>query len=190
MRAHLSLLGVSAVLLLGACDQAAATGSAAGGSAGATPSPVVHQPPPAAEAGGACRLIDYDVIDEALGVRFDVAASGKQGKTITCVVRSSEKSLPDLVFTVSPTTADTALFGSEVVPDGARTVKSLGKAAYRSTAKAAKGRGPAVEVGWLAKDKKLVTLRFTTAAGTPSIAAGWRGDGLVTLAKKIEQART
>ena len=186
MRLPLPLLGAGVVLLLGACTQASATG------------PTIVQPvgvpevvaPPAAAAGGACQLLNYDVLAEALETRFDVAAATNQGKTYTCVVRSSEVSLPDLVLTVSPTTADEAVFRSELEPDGAQSVKSLGKAAYRATAKAAKGRGPTAEVCWLSADKRMLSLRLTLPVGTPKSAATPLATGLVAVAKQIDAVRS
>lgn len=187
MRAHLPLLAMSALLLLGGCDEAVAT--VPEGTPSSSPSPVARQPRPAAEAGGACVLLDYGLIDDALGVRFDVAASGKQGKTSTCVIRSSEAILPDLVLTVSPSTAEASVFVAEMAPSGGQAVKSLGKAAYRGTLKATKKTGPAIEVGWLTSDKRLLTLRLSFPPGMPLTAAEWQTTGLVVLAKKVEGLR-
>ena len=33
---------------------------------------------PAAVAGGACQLLDYDVVDKTIGIRFDIAGAGDQ----------------------------------------------------------------------------------------------------------------
>lgn len=60
----------------------------------------VAVPPPApiaadvaaASSGGACRLLDFAVIEEHLKVRFDVAAASQRGDTHTCVVRAGTRS--------------------------------------------------------------------------------------------------
>lgn len=134
---------------------------------------------PASVAGGACQLLDYDGIADALGVRFDVAAASRQGSTNTCVVQRGEADRPDLVLAVTKTTADAAIFRSTMVPKGAQAVTGLGKAAYR-----ARVGGPGVEVGWLSGDGRLITLRFTAAPGKQPVAV----DALVALAKKVDKS--
>jgi hypothetical protein len=185
VRVPISLAGFGAVLALAAgCTQAAATGPG-------RPSPPVARPTlPAAAAGGACQLLDYDNIARLLRVRFDVAAAGKQGQTSTCVVRRSGETLPDLVLTVSPTTADPAVFRAEMAPKGAPAVKSLGTAGYQSTARAAPGQGPAAEVGWLSGDKRLLVLRYTLPAGAPAARAKEAGGRLAALARTIDFNRS
>jgi hypothetical protein len=185
VRLRLPLLGLGAALMLGGCTQASANSPTIELPAGAPSIPKVS----AADAGGACLLLDFDVIEEVVGARFDVAAATSQGKTSTCVVQSSEASLPDLMVSVSPTTADAAVFRSEMQPDEARTVKALGKAGYRVTAKAAKGRGPTAEVCWLSGDKQLITMRYTLPVGAARSAADQVAGKLVTLAKKTDAAR-
>jgi hypothetical protein len=130
---------------------------------------------PAAVSGGACQLLDYDGIADALGVRFDVAAASRQGDTYTCVVQNSKASRPDLALAVTKTTADAAIFRDTMVPKGAQSVKGLGKAAYQ-----ARVAGPGVEVGWLSGDNRLITLRFTGQ----DLAAG----KLLTLAKAVDKS--
>jgi hypothetical protein len=181
-----SLAGAGAALLLAACNQA----SAHNPTAASPPSPVARPTVPAAEAGGACQLLDYDGIARTLGVRFDVAAAGRQAKTDTCLVRSSRADLPDLVLTVSPTTADGAVFRAEMAPDGAKAVKTLGTVAYRATVKAERGHGPVAEVGWLSGDRRLLTLRYTMPPGVPAASAESAGSGLVALARTVDFVRS
>lgn len=141
---------------------------------------------PASAAGGACRLLDYPMIEEATGMRFDVSAATTQRKTYTCVVQTQEASRPDLALSVTATSADASIFADEVVPDGAKQVKGLGKAAYRRTLASGKGHGAGVEVGWLSGDGRLMYLRYTFASGQDKAAAEEFAPKLVTLAKKID----
>jgi hypothetical protein len=145
---------------------------------------------PAAAAGGACQLLDYGVIEEVLGVRFDVAAASRHKGTQTCVVQAEGAARPDLLASVTGTTADAAVFADEVAPEGATTVKGLGKAAYRVVRAAGRGSGPGVEVGWLTgdKEKQLIMLRYTLAAGQPAAKAEALAPKLITLAKKLDTA--
>jgi hypothetical protein len=181
-----SLVGAGIALLLAACDQASATGPEAAIRSAPAPRPTV----PAADAGGVCRLLDFDGIARTIGVRFDVAASGRQSGTETCLVRSSATALPDLVLTMSPTTADATVFRAEMSPKGARSVKSLGRAAYRASDKAAKGGGPVAEVGWLGTDRRLLTLRYTTPTGTARATADALSARLVVLARLVDFVRS
>jgi hypothetical protein len=187
LRVRLSLLGAGLAALLAGCDQAAAHGPEQVPVATSAPRP--RPTIPAADAGGACLLLDYDAIARTLGVRFDVAASARQSRTYTCVARSSEADLPDLVLTVSPTTADAAVFREAMAPDGAAAVKGLGRAGYRGAVEATRGQGPAAEVGWLSGDKRLLTLRLELPPGTPTATARSHLGGLTTLARGIDAAR-
>jgi hypothetical protein len=144
---------------------------------------------PASVAGGACRLLDYAVIDKTMGVRFDVAASRHQAKTETCVVQAEARSLPDLSLAVTVTTADVEIFREEVTPDGASAVKGLGSVAYRLTLAPTKSAGAVVEVGWLSKSKRLMTLRYTTAVGGDKKSATALAPKLVALAKQVDAAK-
>jgi hypothetical protein len=186
VRAFVSLAAAGAALMLSACDYASANSPTAAVPRSPGPRPTV----PAAEAGGACRLLDYDVIGRTLGVRFDVAAAGRQARTDTCLARSSGADLPDLVLTVSPTTAGAAVFRAEMAPDGAEAVKALGTAAYRNTAGAGRGHGPVAEVGWLSGDRRLLTLRYTTPPGESAASAKRVSVRLVALARTIDFVRS
>jgi hypothetical protein len=135
---------------------------------------------PAAAAGDACQLLDYDVIDKALGVRFDVAAASKQGDTHTCVVQRSDASEPDLALTVSTSTADATDFKNTAIPKGATALKGLGVSAYQLKA------GSAIEVGWLTGDSRLITLRFTFADNADAAAVSAMPGKLLTLAKAVD----
>ncbi|MEV4200632.1 hypothetical protein [Micromonospora globbae] len=154
--------------------------------------PVALPPPapialdvPAASSGGACRLLDFAVIEQHVNVRFDVAAASERGDTHTCVVRAGQATLPELTLTVTETSMDKATFAADVVPDSAGKVTGLGQQAYRRTTGAAGGHGPAAEVGWLSTDGRLATLRWTTPKGTARSAAEKLVAGLTALAKTV-----
>jgi hypothetical protein len=183
VRTRLGVLGVGAALLVGGCTQASAQG----------PQPVpAHAPPPppvAAAAGGACELLDFVVVAQTIGARFDVAAATRQKETHTCVLQATGASRPDLMLAVSPTTVDAAVFRDSVKPDGGQGVLELGKAAYRVMVEAGRGHGPGVEVGWLSKDNRLITLRYILPAGASESKARSVAPKLTSLAKKIDATR-
>lgn len=155
--------------------------------------PVAVPPPapvsidvPAASSGGACRLLDFAVIEEHAQVRFDVAAASARGDSHTCVVRSGTASLPELTLTVTETSIDPTTFTEDVVPAKATKVTGLGQKAYRRTGAAAGGHGPVAEVGWLAGGGRLATLHWTSPKGTDRGAVDDLVTGLVELAKKVD----
>jgi hypothetical protein len=179
VRSRLSVVGVGAVLfLLSGCsdDSPAETPVPVG--------PVVA--PPASAAGGACILLDYGLIENAIGVRFDIAAADQADSTSTCVVQSDGGSLPDLVLSVlEHTDADPKMFLDQRKADKVIALNGLGTAAYKLVAPAGQGSGPTVEVGWLTGDKQAKTLRFTFAAGAEANTDGMV-EKLVKLAKDVD----
>ncbi|MDW5323821.1 hypothetical protein [Plantactinospora sp. KLBMP9567] len=177
MRGRLCLIGAGLLLLAGCAEEAAPQ------SVGPAPK-VVRLP--ASAAGGACQLLEYPAIEQAIGIRFEVAAASRHGKTDTCVLRGEAEARPELTLSVTPTTADASIFADEVVPSGGKTVKGLGKAAYRATTAPTKSVGSAVEVGWLAGNGRLVSLRFTFATGEDEAQADALAPKLINLAKKID----
>ncbi|WBB70282.1 hypothetical protein [Micromonospora sp. WMMD812] len=153
----------------------------------------VRVPPPApiavdvaaASSGGACRLLDFAVIEQHVKVRFDVAAASDRGDTHTCVVRTEKATVPELTLTVTETSMDKATFAADLVPDSAAKVAGLGQQAYRRTTAASAGHGPVVEVGWLSTDGRLATLHWTSPRGTAKPAADKVAADLTALAKKV-----
>jgi hypothetical protein len=139
---------------------------------------------PVEYAGGACQLLTYGAVDQALGVHFDVAASDKSGDSFSCVLQTEAEDYPDLALVVSPSTADSKTFAKVVQPTGATAVKSLGKVGYRATMKGSNG-GQAVEVGWLTGNGRLLVLRVTMPVGRP---LGDMPDRVVALAKVIDRS--
>ncbi|MEH1164568.1 hypothetical protein V6V47_04180 [Micromonospora sp. CPCC 205539] len=178
MRGRIVVAGLAGLLVSGCAAEA---------------EPVAVPPPapiavdvPAASSGGACRLLDFTVIEQLVKVRFDVAAASERGDTHSCVVRAESATMPELALSVTETTIDKATFGTDVVPDKATKVTGLGQQAYRRTVAAAGGHGPVAEVGWLAADGRLATLSWTTARDVERSAAEKLTGDLVALAKKVD----
>lgn len=183
MRGRVWLAGAGLLALSGCNGQAAEPASAP------EPPPIVLPVEPAAAAGGACRLLDFAVIAQTTGARFTVAVATTHGKTQTCVLQAGADSRPDLSLSMTPTTADAEVFAEAMVPKGAQRVKALGKAAYRITTPTGPGHGAGVEVGWLSRDRRLIYLRYTFAAGQNGPAAEALAPKLIALAKKIDTRR-
>jgi hypothetical protein len=147
---------------------------------------------PAAMAGGACQLLDYDTVEQMLGMTFEVAAGGQQDATHTCVLQQTGTSVPDLALAVTPSNADPTIFRSTVAPKGSAVINGLGRAGYQAgvAPPADSGRGAGVEVGWLSGNKRILVLRATlTPEATPETAQEL-GPKLVELAKKVDQIPT
>ncbi len=141
---------------------------------------------PAGVAGGACQLLDFDVVAAAVGVSFDVAAAAQQGGTYTCVLQQQQSSFPDLTLAVTPTAADVSTFRGTVTPKGAATVSDLGRAGYSTTVPASGGAGPAIEVGWLAGNARLLVLRYRLAPGADPAPLAALTPKVVELARKVD----
>ncbi|MFV2111355.1 hypothetical protein ACFHW0_03310 [Micromonospora sp. LOL_025] len=159
-----------------------------------TQAETVAVPPPApvtvdvaaASSGGACRLLDFGVIEQHAGVRFDVAAASATGDSHTCVVRAGREALPELTLTVTRTSIDAATFTADVVPEKAAKVSGLGQRAYRRTTSAKGAVGPVAEVGWLAAEGRLATLRYATLRDADRAKAEKLTTALVALARQLD----
>lgn len=143
---------------------------------------------PAGIAGGACQLLDYDVVTRIVGTTFDVSAAADQGDTNTCVLQQEGASFPDLTLAVSPTNADVAVFKSTVLPKNATPVSALGRTAYSRTVPASGGAGPGVEVGWLSGNGRLILLRYRCAPGTAAADLAALTPKIVDLGKDIDRS--
>ncbi len=143
----------------------------------------------AASSGGACRLLDFAVIAKHTGGTFDVAAAVDKGDTHTCVVRAAQALLPELTLTVTDTSIDTSSFSVDVLPRGAKKIAKLGKIAYQRTVPKSGKAGPAAEVGWLAAEGRLVTLRWNCPPGTGAAEAEKLAAKLVDLGKVVDTRR-
>ncbi len=174
-----------AVLSVAGCDLGAAAGARSGNGLPAGPSPTGSRQP-AAMAGGACQLLDFDVVAAVLGTEFEVAASGATDGSYTCVLQRSATGLPDLMLSVTPTEADATIFKSTVMPKNGSTVKDLGKAAFSAPVAPSAGVGPGIETGWLSGNGRLIMLRYRTSPGTAAAQVNGMIGKLVELAKKID----
>lgn len=180
-------MGLAVVAVLGATAGGVAGCSSEAPPAATFPRPVpVRTTYPAAAAGGVCQLLDYAVIRKILGAQFDLAAASRSGATRTCVVQAGGVSRPDLSLSVTKTTADARIYRKEVVPDGSTTVKGLGQAAYQMPMAPVRGAGAGIEVGWLSKDGRIMTLCYTLAAGKGTTTAAKSLPKLVALAKAVD----
>jgi hypothetical protein len=180
VRSRLFALGAAAALLaLAGCTDKQAEA--------ATLPPVQIVQQPAASAGGACILWDYDFIERTIGVRFSVAAADQVDDTSTCVVQTESDDWPYLALSVVESTkADAVLFTEELMPKKATKLKGLGKAGYRLVSKASGGHGPTVEIGWLSEAKQLQTLRFTFAKEASGDEVSAMSPKLLSLAKAMD----
>ncbi len=155
------------------------------------PGAAAHEPPPAVTTpsppalSGACLLLDFPRIEEHLGAVLSISGAAVHNKTNTCVARPVDAELPELSISVTPSKADVAVFKDAMLPDGAKAVTGLGRVAYQQTRPAAKGRGPYVEVGWLAGNARLLVLKVTLPVGGDAVALAPEA---VELAKEIDRA--
>jgi hypothetical protein len=179
LAATVATLAVAGVLAGAGCSRSANADNGPGPAASATRQP-------AALAGGACQLLDYDVIDAQLGTRFDVAASAVNGATFTCALRPAGAGEPDLSLAVTATEADQSVFRSTVMPKGSAVIQDLGKVGYQTGVPAAGGAGPGLEVGWLSGNQRLMVLRYRSAGGTAAPDVSALLPKLVQLARKID----
>lgn len=125
--------------------------------------PASAKPEPASLAGGACLLLDYATINNALGTNFDVAASADKSDSYTCVVQSSSASFPDLTLSITATDLSVSDFQSDVAPSKSKKVSSLGKVGYEIEHAASGGNGPTIEVGWLSGNERLIVMTYAYA---------------------------
>jgi hypothetical protein len=148
--------------------------------------PVRAARPPASAEGGACLLLNFDVVEQIAGLRFDVAGAGQSEGSFTCVLRTASTPYPDLTLAVTSTTADAVAFRSAAMPKGATAVTALGLAGYTLAVPAAAGAGAGVDVGWLSWDSRLIMLRYRSAPAA-SADIGALVPKLIALARKVDQ---
>lgn len=119
----------------------------------------------AAGAGRLCPLLDYGVVEQNLGVRFDTAAGGQKDETVTCAVTQSGHDYPFLTVAAAGTNADSLIFEAIVTPDGGTPVTGIGVVSYQLRLPPVGGSGPGLEIGWLSKNHRIIVLRFVFAPG-------------------------
>jgi hypothetical protein len=183
-RAKLAAVVPVFVLLVGASGCA----DPQGGARFATPGASAPNRSPASAAGGACYLMEYEVIEQSIGTSFDVAAASANGDTFTCVLQTNSGSYPDLTLAVTVVGADPAEVMPAVRPQGSAAVTALGKAGYSAVVPAGAGAGPGVEIGWIAGNGRLLVLRYRPAPAAASGEVAALAPKLVALAKRIDQA--
>lgn len=169
-----------ALLATGACTDRSASANRA---APATKPPSVA---PAEAAGGACQLLDWDMIKSSLGLTFAVAAAAQQGTTFTCVTQGRGASLPDLMLAVTASPVDASIYTSTVQPKGATPVPGVGKVAFSLLTAPAANAGPGVEIGWLAGNGRIIDLRLDFAQKATPADAQAALPKMVDLAKKVD----
>jgi hypothetical protein len=172
---------VALLLAVAACTDGAARAHGPAGS----PSPHRSRPP-LFDSGGACQLLDYDTIQQTVGMSFDLAAASQQGDTYTCAVQARGASLPDLLLAVTEAFVDEATYKATVQPKGATAVPGVGKIAYSITFADSVKAGPGAEVGWLAGNGRLITLRMRLPVGGTEQEAAALVPKLVDLAKEVD----
>jgi hypothetical protein len=173
-----------AALLVGGCTQKS---NAAGAKPKITALPTQSRLP-AGFQGGACQLLDYDVVAAAIGVQFEIAAASDTNTAHTCVLQLVVAGMPDFSLSVSTTMADATIYKSTMMPKDATAVNNLGKIGYSEQVPAAAGAGPGLEIGWLSANQRLMVVRYRSKDGTSAGDVNALLPKLVTLAQKIDQA--
>jgi hypothetical protein len=182
---------VAAALLL---PLLALTGCKITNAAASTPSahpsismaPSVGPPPPAAMAGGACLLLVFDTINNDLGSTFDTAGSADKGGTYTCVVQAGSDARPNLTLSITATTLTTTDFTATVVPASTKPVTQLGKIGYIKHIAPAGTTGPAIEIGWLSGNERLIIMRYSMASSSTDADATDAEAGMIKLARTVD----
>ncbi|THV42659.1 hypothetical protein [Glycomyces buryatensis] len=146
------------------------------------------------EAGGACTLIDGDLLDSVTGEHFRFASGGPEPDgeeedapaQLSCAVQTGEAAYPDLTTFIAPTDASADVYKDEE-PGDSEEIEDLGDAAYWIVHTEDTGAGPALELGWLA-DGNMFEMRYTTPEGTEAGTVEELVPGFTDLAKSINQA--
>ncbi|HEU0238325.1 MAG TPA: hypothetical protein VFR11_03465 [Micromonosporaceae bacterium] len=193
-RGAVAIAAVTAFVALTGCSLTNA--NSAGATSGDGPSPAggppgtdsANTPPSAAAlAGGACLLMNFDTVRTELGTAFTVSAAADSSGSFTCVLQGTSGSYPSLTLTITATDLTTSDFTAQVVPDGAKAVPELGKIAYEIQMPATKSAGPAIDVGWLSGNNRLIDFRYVCAAGTSTATAAALIPKMVSLSKIVDQ---
>ena len=145
---------------------------------------------PAAAAGGACQLLDYDASRRRSGPASTPRAAAAEDETYTCALTQAGHDYPDLTLAVTATEADEAIFTATVTPSGSTAVKGLGKVAYRSRVAGRQAQRPGCGGRLALRQRALMILRYTFAAGRHGAARSTElTPKLIALAKQIDRRR-
>ena len=143
---------------------------------------------PASAAGGTCKKLSFEQINQELGLEFSVAAPHTatvgETKLESCTVRAADNPLPDLTLTFVAGKLDTKAFDEQFEPDGAQQVSGLGKDAYSIVSDAAVNSGPASEIGWYTDTGSYTLVVTQPRDGQKKTAQALVGK-LVALGKKL-----
>lgn len=149
------------------------TGSGCGADTPSTPGPL------AAEAGRACQVVEFAVVNPILGTAFDAAGGAQAESTYACALTRAGQDLPRLTFTITASAVDVLLYTALVRPDGVTEVPELGRYAYEAD-------GPdVVEIHWLSAQPHIATLSYALPAGAAPETIRAQ---LVELARAVERA--
>jgi hypothetical protein len=181
----IALTALAACTTAGHGSAPAATPSAAGPPASVSAS--TAPPTPAALAGGACLLLDFNTVAKHLGTTFTVSAAADTSGTFSCVLQQSSASYPRLTLSITATDLSPADFTADVKPKDATSVAELGKTAYEEQVSATKSAGPVIEVGWLSGNDRLIVFRYAFPAGTSAAVSKALAPKMVSLAKIVDQ---
>ncbi len=155
-------------------------------SAPKTPSPSLGKVvPPAADAGGLCKSLDYQTIHDTVGLDFDVAAPSQSNGTQACAVQSTSSELPSLTLSAITTQVSAKDFTDTFQPQDGKKLDGVGEAAYSKINGAGNGAGPSIEIGW-STGKQIYTLALLTKQGTSDGDANGYIAKLAELGKKIK----
>jgi hypothetical protein len=135
--------------------------------------------PRAAEAGRACQVIEFDVVNPILGTAFDAAGGAQVERTYACTLTQTGLELPRLTFTITASTMDVLLYTALVRPEGVTDIPDLGRYAYEVS-------GPErLEIHWLSQQPHIAALRYALPAGASPETIRPQ---LVEVARGVEQA--
>ncbi|HEY0485644.1 MAG TPA: hypothetical protein VGD72_05295 [Mycobacteriales bacterium] len=126
----------------------------------------------------------------AVGTAFDVAAgSGRTGESQTCVLQAVGSTAPDLVLTVTPAPGVTAAtYRESYVPAGGTALSGIGEAAYRRIVGTGTAGGPRVEIGWLSRSGRVLTLAYTMGRQEEPHHTTQVAERLVLLGTQVDRA--
>ena len=149
--------------------------------------PSTAPPTPAALAGGACLLLDFNTVAKQLGTAFTVSAAADTSGTFSCVLQESSGSYPRLTLSITATELSPDDFTADVKPKGSTSVAELGKTAYEAQVSAPESAGPVIEVGWLSGNDRLIIFRYAFPTGTSPDVSKALAPKMVSLAKIVDQ---